>query len=76
MRRELVEMWNGLGYMPSWFQTVVLIDVACNHESFSNINFIFSYFNLFFQLYYSIYSMYGIFFDLLFMFLFTASARE
>ena len=41
LRRELVEMWNELGYEPSLFQTKVLIDVACNHESFSNMNFIF-----------------------------------
>ena len=26
-------MWNGLGCTPSLFQTVVLIDAACNHES-------------------------------------------
>ena len=42
-------MWNGLGYKPSLFQTVVLIDVACNHESFSIMNFIFLYFKLFFN---------------------------
>ena len=76
MRPELVEIWNGLGYKPSLFQTVVLIDVACNHESSSIINFIFPYFKLFFQLYYSIYSLYGNIFDLLFMFLFIVSAQE
>ena len=49
VRRELVEMWNGLANKPSLFPTVVLIDEACNHESFSIINFIFPYFKLFFQ---------------------------
>ena len=58
-RPELVEMWNGLGIKPSLFQTVVLNNVACNHESFSIINFIFLYFRLFFLLYYSNYSLYG-----------------
>ena len=42
-------MWNGLRYTPSLFQTVVLIDEACNHESFSFINFIFPYFKSFFD---------------------------
>ena len=60
-------MWNMLGYKPSWFQTVVLIDAAYNHESFSIINFIFPYFKMFSQLYYSIFSLYGNIFDLLFM---------
>ena len=69
-------MWNGLGYTPSLFQPVDLIDEACNHEFFSLMNFIFPYFKLFFQLYYSVYSLYGNIFDLLFMFLFIVSARE
>ena len=69
-------MWNGLGYKPSLLQTVVLIDEACNHESCSLLNFIFRYLKLPFQLYYSIYSLYGNIFDLLFMFLFIVSARE
>ena len=42
-------MWNGLGYKPSLFQTVILSDVACNHECLSIINFIFPYFQLFYQ---------------------------
>ena len=42
-------MWNGLGYTPSMFQTVVLFDEAWNHEYFSIINFIFPYFKLFFN---------------------------
>ena len=44
MRPELVETWNGLGNTPSLFQTVVLINAACNHESFCFINLIFPYF--------------------------------
>ena len=76
MRRELVEMWNGLGYKPSLFQTMVLSDVACNHEFLSSINFIFLYFKLLFQLYYSIFSLYGNTLDLLFIFLFNVSVRE
>ena len=67
-RPELVETWNGLGNTPSLFQTVVLTDAACNHESFCMINFIFPYFRSFFHLYHSIYSLYGKTFDLLFMF--------
>ena len=54
MRPELVETWNGLGKTPSLFQTVVLIDAACNHESLCNLNFNFPYFRIVFQLYYSI----------------------
>ena len=61
-------MWNVLGYKPSLFQTVVLSDVACNHEAFSIINFIFPYLRLFFQVYCSIHSLYGNIFDLFFMF--------
>ena len=68
MRPELVETWNGLGNTRSLFQTVVLIDAACNHESFCIINFNFPYFRLFFQLYYSFYSLYGNTFDHLFIF--------
>ena len=68
MRRELVETWNWLGNKPSLFPTVDLFDAACTHEPFSFINFIFPYFELCFQLYYSIYSLYGNTFDLLFMF--------
>ena len=49
MRRELVETWNGLGNEPSLFQTVVLIDAACNHESVYITNLIFPYFTLFFD---------------------------
>ena len=48
MRPELVETWNGLGNTPSLFQTVVLIDAACNHESFYITNLIFTYFGFFF----------------------------
>ena len=48
MRPELVETWNGLAKTPSLFQTVVLIDAACNHESFYNINLISLYFRLIF----------------------------
>ena len=69
MRRVLVEVWNGLRNEPSLFPKVVLIKEACNHESFSIINFIFS-------LYSSIFSLYANIFDLLFMFLFIVSARE
>ena len=47
VRPELVETWNGLGNTPSLFQTVVLIDAACNHESFYIIHLIFPYFKLF-----------------------------
>ena len=71
-----VETWNGLGNTPSLFQTVDLIDAACNHESFYIINLISPYFRLFFHLYCSIYSLYGNIFDHLFMFLFIMSARE
>ena len=49
MRRELVEMWNGLGNEPSLFPSVDLIDAACKHESLNIINLIFPYFRLFFQ---------------------------
>ena len=49
VRRELVEMCNGLGSKPSLFQTVVLIDVACNHESFGIINFFSHIFDQFFN---------------------------
>ena len=49
MRPELVETWNGLGSTPSLFQTVVLIDAACSHESLHIINIIFLYSNLFFD---------------------------
>ena len=49
MRPELVETWNGLGNTPSLFQTVVLIDAACNHEFFYIINLSFPYFKLFFD---------------------------
>ena len=48
VRPELLETWNGLRITPSLFQTVVLIDAACNHESLYNINLIFSYFRFFF----------------------------
>ena len=50
VRPELVETWNGLGNTPSLFETVVLIDAACNHESFYIINLISPYFRLFFSL--------------------------
>ena len=76
MRRELVAMWNGLGNKPSLFRTVILIDEACNHESFSIINFIFPYFKFFFPVSFNIFSLYGNIFDLLFMFLIIVSARE
>ena len=49
MGPELVETWNGLRNTPSVFQTVVLIDAACNHESFYIMNLILSYFKLFFD---------------------------
>ena len=39
-------MWSGLGNTPCFFQTVVLFDVACNHESFYTIHLLFPYFNL------------------------------
>ena len=42
-----METWNGLGNTPSLFQTVVLIDAACNHESFYIIHLIFPYFKFF-----------------------------
>ena len=76
MRPELIETCKGIGNTPGLFETVVLIDAACNHESFCSINFNFPYFRLFFQLYYSIYSLYGNTFDLLFMFLFIMSPLE
>ena len=76
MRPELVETCNRLGNTTNLFQTVVLIDAACNHESFYIIKLIFPYFKLFFQVLYSIYSPYGNIFDLLFMFLFIVSARS
>ena len=76
VRPELVETWNGLRFTPSLFQTVILIDVACNHESFETLNPNFPYFKLFFQLYYCVCSLYGKNFDLLFMLLFMMSARE
>ena len=76
VRPELVETWNGLRITPSLFQTVFLIDAACNHESFFTINLISPYFRLLFHLYYSIYFLYGNIFDLLFMFLVIVSARE
>ena len=47
MRPELVKTWNGLKKTPSLFQTVVLFDAACNHESFYIVHFIFPYFKLF-----------------------------
>ena len=47
MRPELVETWDGLGNTRSLFQTVVLIDAACNHESFYNVHLIFPYFKIF-----------------------------
>ena len=72
----MVETWNGLGFTPSLFQTVVLIDAACNHESFQTINLNFPYFKLFSKLYYCICSLYGNDFDFLFMFLVIVSARE
>ena len=59
MRRELVETWNGLGNKPSLLPTVDLIDLACNHESFSNINFIFPYFKLIFHYILVPFSLYG-----------------
>ena len=67
---------EGLGKTPSLFQTVVLINAACNNESFYIGNFNSPYFRLIFQIYYSIYSFYGNTFDHLFMFLFIMSARE
>ena len=41
------ETCNGRGNTPSLFQTVVLSDAACNHESFYIIHLIFQYFKLF-----------------------------
>ena len=32
--RNLVEMWNGLGFMPSLSQEMILNDATCKHESF------------------------------------------
>ena len=49
MRPELVETWNGLRNTPSLFQTVVLIDAACNHKSFYIINLISPYFKSIFK---------------------------
>ena len=69
-------MWNGLRYKPSLYQTVVLSDIACNHEFFSIINLVFPYFKLFFQLFYSFSSLDGNTFDLLFMFLFFCVGAE
>ena len=43
----MVEKWNGLGNTPSLFQTVVLVDAACNHETFYIIHLIFPYSKLF-----------------------------
>ena len=42
-----METWNGLGNKPSLFQTVVLIDAACNRESVYFIHLNFPYFKLF-----------------------------
>ena len=64
MRPELVETWNGPGFTPSLFQTVVELDAACIHVFFSIINLTLLYFRLFSQLYLSIYSLYGNDFDL------------
>ena len=47
MRPELVETWNGLGNTPSLFQKVVLINAACNHESFYIVHLLFPFFKLF-----------------------------
>ena len=55
VRPELVETWNGLGFTPSLFQTVVELDAACNHVFFSIMNLTLLYFRLFFHLYLSIY---------------------
>ena len=49
MRPELVDTWNGLRSTTSLFQTVVLIDALCNHESLYIENLIFPYFKLFFD---------------------------
>ena len=49
VRPELIETWNGLGNTPSLFQTVVLIDAACNHESVYIIYLTFPYFRFFFD---------------------------
>ena len=76
MRPELIETWNGLGDTPSLFQTVVLIDAACNHESFYIINLIFPYLKLFFDFFIVFIPCMEIPFDLLFMFLFIVSARQ
>ena len=76
VRPELVETWNGLGNTPSLFQTVVLIDAACNHEFFLYYTLHISILLNIFRLYYCIYSLYGNNFDLLFMLLFIMSARE
>ena len=45
-----METWNGLENTPSLFRTVVLIDAACNHESFYIIKPISQYFRLLFQI--------------------------
>ena len=42
-----METRSGLKNTPSLFQTVVLIDAACNHESFYIIHLISPYFKLF-----------------------------
>ena len=77
-RPELVETWNGLGNRPSLFQTVVLIDAACNHESFYIINLNFPHFKIFFDciiVFIPCMEIPFVFF-LLFMFSFIVSARE
>ena len=69
-----METWNGLGLTPSLFQTVVLIDAACNHESFYIMDFIPKYFSLFFRVFYCIYSLYGNEFDLFLCFIYCVGA--
>ena len=32
--RNLIEIWNGLGFMPSLSQEMILNDATCKHESF------------------------------------------
>ena len=63
MRPELVKTWNGLGNKPSLLPTVVLIDVACTHYSFSFLNLIFPYFKLLFHCVLVLF-LYGNIFDL------------
>ena len=45
--RNLAEIWNGLGFMPSSSQEMILNDATCKHESFQNVSLYFPYFKFF-----------------------------